>query len=229
MRLLENPLWNEKRIHPTEDALLLIDLQPDFMPGGALPVTQGHEIVPLIRQILPFFSTIVATQDWHPPKHISFASRHLQAPFSQYGLYGEPNILWPDHCIQGTPGAALHPGIPPEPLSLLLRKGMHPDVDSYSAFRENTGPDQQRKSTGLGALFHARNIRRIFLCGLARDYCVRYSAEDAAAEGFLPIILEDLCRSVHPEPNHVQAVSMALTKAGVLCAQSADFFMGKNL
>lgn len=197
------------------DALLLIDLQPDFMPGGPLAIPFGDQILDPICEILPSFQTIVATQDWHPHRHISFASRHQEAPFSSKLLYGEEQTLWPDHCIQGSPGAKLHPQLPTEPIHLILRKGMHPDVDSYSAFQENVGPSLQRKSTGLHGFLQERGISRVFICGLARDFCVKYTALDAKTAGFSVIVLEDVCRSVFSDENHVQKVNQAFAQAGV--------------
>src|SRR5262245_36874097 len=150
-------------IDPERDALLVVDLQPDFMPGGALAVAEGDQIVAPIAALLPRFRTVVATQDWHPQGHVSFARRHGVEPFTVVPLYGATQAVWPDHCVQGSPGADLHPGLPRTPLSLVLRKGAHPDVDSYSAFRENIGPSGDRRTTGLGPLLRARGIGRVFL------------------------------------------------------------------
>jgi nicotinamidase/pyrazinamidase len=207
-------------IDPERDALLVIDLQPDFMPGGALAVAGGDEIVAPIAALLPRFRTVVATQDWHPAGHVSFASRHGGAPFSEIPLYGARQALWPDHCVQGTPGAALHPGLPREPLTLILRKGAAADTDSYSAFRENLGPGGERRTTGLGALLQARGIRRVFLCGLARDVCVRWTAEDAVAAGLEAVVLDDLCRAVFPE--RAAETDALLARAGALHTTSAE-------
>jgi nicotinamidase/pyrazinamidase len=129
-------------------------------------------------------------------------------------------VLWPDHCVQGTPGAALHPGVPGEALTLILRKGTRREVDSYSAFRENVGPDRRRPSTGLGAWLKARGVRRVFLCGLARDFCVRWSAEDAAAEGLETVLLDDLTRAVFPD--RAAETDAALARAGVRLVRSAE-------
>ena len=188
--------WTIDRDH---DALLIVDLQPDFMPGGPLAVADGDQIVAGIAKLTARFSLVVATQDWHPQGHISFATQHGQSPFSTIPLYGSEQTLWPEHCVQGTPGAALHPDLPLHQVGLVLRKGTYSHIDSYSAFRENLGPDGVRHSTGLGALLHARHIRRVFLCGLARDYCVGWSALDAKIEGFAAVVLDDLTRSVFPE------------------------------
>lgn len=202
------------------DALLVIDLQPDFMPGGALAVPEGDLIVAPIASLLPRFSTVVATQDFHPRGHVSFASRHGAPQFSVRPIYGSEQPMWPDHCVQGTPGAELHPGLPREPLSLILRKGTHPDIDSYSAFRENLGPDGRRRSTGLGPLLLSRGIRRVFVCGLARDFCVRWSAADAVHAGLGAVVLDDLCRAVFPERG--RETDELLDRDGVVRARAAE-------
>lgn len=203
----------EIEIHREQDALLIIDLQPDFMPGGALPVAEGDAIVPGIRSILERFETVVATQDWHPRGHVSFASTHGRKPYESIQLYGHEQTLWPDHCVQGTPGAALHPDLPTEPITLVLRKGTRRHIDSYSAFRENFGPDGTRSPTGLAGWLHERRIQRVFLCGLARDFCVLWSAEDAAAAGFQTFLLDELTRPVFPDRIH--ETDTRLKQAGV--------------
>ncbi|HYG67316.1 MAG TPA: isochorismatase family protein, partial [Anaeromyxobacteraceae bacterium] len=165
------------RIDAFTDALLVVDLQHDFLPGGALGVADGDAIVPGIAALAPRFTTVVATQDWHPRGHVSFASAHPRAkPFELIALPQGPQELWPDHCVQASAGAALHPGLPDAALTLVLRKGTRVEVDSYSAFQENVGPDGRRPTTGLGAWLRARGTKRVFLCGLARDFCVRASA-----------------------------------------------------
>jgi nicotinamidase/pyrazinamidase len=184
------------KIEARRDALLLIDLQYDFMPGGALAVAGGDEIVPAIGTLAHRFDTVVATQDWHPAGHVSFASTHGKDAFESIVLHGAPQTLWPEHAVRGTRGAALHDSLPTEPITMLLRKGTRADTDSYSAFRENVGPDRRRHSTGLGAWLTSRGITRVFVCGLARDYCVRWTAEDASAEGFETFVLDDLTRGV---------------------------------
>ena len=174
------------------DVLLVFDLQPDFMPGGALAVAEGDTVVPLANALMRTFAHVVLTQDWHPRGHASFASTHGAAPFTTKRLdYGD-QTLWPDHCVQGTPGAALHPDLDTDTPFLILRKGMHAAVDSYSAFVEADG----RTTTGLAALLHARGVRRVFCCGLATDFCVAYSALDARAAGFDAFVIEDACRAI---------------------------------
>jgi nicotinamidase/pyrazinamidase len=206
-------------IDRARDALVVVDVQHDFLPGGALAVAGGHEILDGIARLAPAFETVVATQDWHPPGHVSFATTHGRRPFETHVLAQGPQELWPDHCVQGSRGAALHPAIPDAAATLILRKGTRSHVDSYSAFRENVGPDGARPTTGLGAWLRARGVSRVFLVGLARDFCVRASALDAAAEGFEAIVLDDLTRAVSPERQ--QEVDDELARAGVKVAHSA--------
>jgi nicotinamidase/pyrazinamidase len=200
-------------------ALLVIDLQPDFMPGGALPCEDGAGILPAITQLLVQrrYGTVVATQDWHPADHASFASqRPGHAPFEVLELHGHPQTLWPDHCVQGTPGAALHPDVEWDATDLILRKGTRPDVDSYSAFRENHGPQGRRPLTGLAGWLHERGITEVHLCGLARDYCVLWSALDASAAGFNATVLWELTRPV--SAGNDAATAAALAAAGITVA-----------
>jgi nicotinamidase/pyrazinamidase len=203
-------------IHPT-DALLLIDLQPDFMPGGALAVAGGDEILPLINSLAAKFDHVLLTQDWHPPQHISFASSHPNAqPYEQiqapYGL----QTLWPDHCLQHTPGAALHPALDIPHAELILRKGFRREIDSYSAFLEN----DHVTPTGLAGYLRERGLSRLFLAGLAYDFCVRFSAEDGTRLGFDCIVLEDACRAVGL-PGSVDATHAAFASAQILRLDSA--------
>jgi nicotinamidase/pyrazinamidase len=180
-------------------ALILVDVQPDFMPGGALACHQGDAVVTAIDQLLRQrrFRHVVATQDWHPRGHISFASSHPgRAPFDQIELYGQLQTLWPDHCVQGTAGAELHPGIDWTTLDAVIRKGTDPAVDSYSGFRENHGPDGTRPSTGLAGWLRERGVSEVAVCGLARDVCVLWTAQDAQELGFAVTVLWDLSRPV---------------------------------
>lgn len=202
-----------------KDALVVVDVQHDFLPGGALAVAGGDEIVAPIAALAPAFATVVATQDWHPRGHVSFASTHPgRKPYETLALPQGAQELWPDHCVAGTRGAALHPELPDAALTLLLRKGTRREVDSYSAFRENVGPGGARPTTGLGAWLRARGAARVFVCGLARDFCVRATAVDAAAEGFEVVVLDDLTRAVFPERR--AEVDALLAKAGVSLAAS---------
>jgi nicotinamidase/pyrazinamidase len=210
------------RIDPASDALLAVDLQHDFLPGGALAVPAGDQVVEPIARLASRFQTVVATQDWHPPGHVSFASSHPgQAPFGRIALApGIEQELWPDHCVQGTRGAALHPALPDTAWTLLLRKGTRRDLDSYSAFRENRGRDGVRPPTGLAGWLRERGVRRVFACGLARDFCVKWSALDAAAAGFETVMLDDLTRPVFADSR--AAVDAELAQAGVTIAGSGE-------
>lgn len=204
---------------PDTTALLVIDLQPDFMPGGALACHDGDAIVPGIAALLAAraYRTVVATQDWHPPGHASFASSHPgRAPFETIDLHGQPQVLWPDHCVQGTPGAALDPRVDWTAADLVLRKGTRAEVDSYSAFRENHGPGGTRPPTGLAGWLRERGIDEVHLCGLARDYCVLWSAQDAVDAGFRARFLWELTRPVTPEGD--APTRAALEVAGVALA-----------
>ncbi|KAF1689796.1 bifunctional nicotinamidase/pyrazinamidase [Pseudoxanthomonas taiwanensis] len=206
-------------MHPESTALIVVDLQPDFMPGGALPCHEGDAIVADISALLRQrrYRTVVATQDWHPPGHASFASSHPgRRPFEQIRLHGQPQTLWPDHCVQGTPGAALDPRVDWSAADLVLRKGTRPQVDSYSAFRENHGPDGTRPPTGLAGWLRERGIAEVHVCGLARDYCVLWTAQDAAAAGFRVRFLWELTRPVTPEGD--APTRAALEAAGIAIA-----------
>lgn len=205
----------------TGTALLLVDIQPDFMPGGALAVAGGDEIVNPVRALIEkdLFGLYVATQDWHPPGHVSFASSHDgREPFESIELYGHPQTLWPDHCIQGTPGAALHRDLPQNRIAAVIRKGMESDSDSYSGFRNNWNPQGERPATGLAGYLRERGIRDVVVCGLARDVCVKWTAEDAAEAGFGVALLWDLTRSVNPEGD--DEVRRSLERAGVRITDS---------
>ncbi|MEP6897646.1 MAG: bifunctional nicotinamidase/pyrazinamidase [Rhodanobacter sp.] len=197
-------------------ALIVIDVQPDFMPGGALACHQGDAIVPGIDQLLRrhSFRHVVATQDWHPPRHSSFASSHPgAAPFEQITLHGHPQTLWPDHCVQGSAGAELHAGVDWSALDAVIRKGSDRQVDSYSGFRENHGPHGQRTGTGLAGWLRERGVDEVHVCGLARDVCVLWTAQDAVELGFRTRLLWDLCRPVTPASD--VATRNALLAAGI--------------
>jgi nicotinamidase/pyrazinamidase len=194
--------------------LVIVDLQRDFLPGGALAVPGGDAIIAPIAALAPAFETVVATQDFHPAGHVSFASSHPGRKIHDVvEVYGHPQALWPDHCVAGSAGAALAGGFPDAVTTLILRKGTRQDVDSYSAFRENPGRGRSRASTGLGGWLHARDIRRVYIVGLARDYCVRASALDAAAEGFATVVIDDLTRAVFPDRQ--AEVDEAFARVGV--------------
>lgn len=174
------------------DLLLVIDVQRDFCPGGALAVEDGDAVVPFINRIAARFDHIVLTQDWHPANHQSFASVHGKEIYSQFDVAYGPQTLWPDHCVQGTPGAEFHPGLELTRAELILRKGFRAHIDSYSAFFEN----DKTTPTGLAGYLRERGFRRIFLAGLAFDFCVRFSAVDAVRAGFEALVIEDACRAV---------------------------------
>jgi len=204
-------------------ALLLVDVQPDFMPGGALPVPEGDRIVPAIRDLIQseVFDCVAATQDWHPPGHVSFASTHAgHKPFDVIGLYGHEQTLWPDHCVQGTPGADLHRGVPWDAVAVIVRKGMQSDCDSYSGFRNNWNAQGRRPVTGLAGYLKERGIHAVFCCGLARDVCVKWTAEDAAEAGFETYFLWDLTRAVDPASD--DRVRADLIRYGVQIVTSAQ-------
>ena len=194
---------NEER-HPGDPdkaVLILVDIQPDFVPGGALPVDGGDQILGPVARLMEEgpFRLQVATQDWHPRGHVSFASQHPgKEPMDVMELHGYDQVLWPDHCIQGTQGAELHPELPWDRVEAVIRKGTEPDSDSYSGFRNNWDPDGERPHTGLAGYLRERGVERVYLCGLARDVCVRWTAEDAAESGFDTWVLWDLTRSVDP-------------------------------
>ena len=197
-------------------ALIIIDMQPDFLPGGPLAVADGDLIIPGIAELVAGrgFEVCVATQDWHPAGHLSFASSHPgSAPFDEVELHGEPQVLWPDHCVQGTDGARLVADIDWRPVDMILRKGADRGVDSYSAFRNNIDARGERPDTGLAGFLRSRGVTDLTLAGLARDYCVAWSAEDGAAAGFTTHVVWDLTRSVTPDDD--DALAVGLERCGV--------------
>jgi nicotinamidase/pyrazinamidase len=176
-----------------QDVLLVVDIQNDFCPGGRLAVPGGDEVAPLINRLATRFKHVVLTQDWHPAGHLSFASTHPgRKPYETIEVSYGPQILWPDHCVQGTPGAELSKDLQVVHAQLVLRKGYHRDIDSYSAFYEN----DRKTRTGLAGYLRERGFTRVFLVGLALDFCVRYSSEDARQEGFDVVVVEDACRGI---------------------------------
>ncbi|MCK0126939.1 bifunctional nicotinamidase/pyrazinamidase [Gelidibacter sp. F2691] len=176
-----------------DEALIVIDVQNDFCPGGALAVTEGDLIVPLINAMLPDFAVKVFTQDWHPAGHSSFATSHDgKAPFDVTEMPYGAQVLWPDHCVQGTDGAAFHTDLLTDPADMVIRKGFRPQIDSYSAFFEN----DQTTPTGLEGYLRTRGVTKLTLVGLATDFCVAYSAIDGAKLGFDVTVLEQACRAI---------------------------------
>ena len=200
------------------DALLVIDMQLDFLPGGALAVADGDAILPGINALAARFDHVILTQDWHPGGHISFASTHGLQPFTDTvrAAYGT-QPLWPDHCIQGTPGAALHPALDIPHAELILRKGFRRSIDSYSAFTENDGDTP----TGLAGYLRERGLTRLFFTGLAYDFCVGFSALAAARLGFESLVVEDLSRAVGL-PGTVEKTNAGFAAAGVQRILTSD-------
>jgi nicotinamidase/pyrazinamidase len=193
------------------DVLLVIDVQNDFCPGGALAVPQGDAVVPVVNRLAQRFADVVMTQDWHPSGHLSFASAHPgRRPFETIDLAYGAQTLWPDHCVQGSPGAAFHPGLALPQAELVVRKGFRKAIDSYSAFYEN----DRRTPTGLAGYLRERGFRRVFLVGLATDFCVHYSAIDARREGFAAVLVEDGCRAIDLAGS-LAAAMRAMEAAGV--------------
>jgi nicotinamidase/pyrazinamidase len=204
-----------------QDALLVIDIQNDFMPGGALPITDGNAVIPIINAVAKKFDHVILTQDWHPPQHISFAKSHVnKRPYEEiHALYG-PQTLWPEHVVQHTEGAAIHPALHIPHAELILRKGFRRHIDSYSAFLEN----DHTTPTGLAGYLRERNLSRLFLCGLAYDFCVRYSALDGKAHGFETIVIEDATRPVNLLDS-VNETNVAFAQANIPRIQSTELFV----
>jgi nicotinamidase/pyrazinamidase len=198
--------------------LLVIDVQNCFLPGGSLAVKDGDKVVPVINGIAKKFADVVMTQDWHTPGHISFASSHSdKKPFETLEVKYGKQVLWPDHCVQGTEGAALSKDLAIPHTELILRKGFNKDVDSYSAFTEADG----KTTTGLAAYLKARKLQRVFIAGLATDFCVAWSALDARKAGFDVYVVEDACRGIDTQGSLAKAWA-DMNKAGVKRIQSGD-------
>jgi len=207
---------NEGAIINGSDVLIVVDVQNDFCPDGALAVPRGDEIVPIVNRLAARFRHVVLTQDWHPAGHFSFASSHPgKKPYDTIAAPYGPQVLWPDHCVQGTSGAAFHPALDITHAALVLRKGMDRTIDSYSTFYEN----DRKTPTGLVGYLRDRGLTRVFLAGLAYDFCVRYSAEDARREGFDVFVVEDACRGIDVEGS-VAATRESLSRIGVNCVSA---------
>jgi len=203
----------------TQPLLIVVDLQNDFCPGGALAVPEGDRVVPLVNSVGRSFQHVILTQDWHPPGHQSFASSHPgKAPFETFEAPYGTQVLWPDHCVQGTPGAAFHADLELPQAELVLRKGFHKAIDSYSAFYEN----DRKTPTGLVSYLRERDFSKLYLCGLATDFCVHYTALDAVREGFQVIVLEDACRAIDLEGS-LAAARSEMAEAGVIVQTTAQF------
>jgi nicotinamidase/pyrazinamidase len=199
-------------------ALLVIDVQNCFLPGGSLAVKDGDQVIPVINRLAKGFANVVLTQDWHTAGHISFASSHAgKQPFEMIDLAYGKQVLWPDHCVQGTDGAALSKDLSIPQAGLVIRKGYHKNVDSYSAFTEADG----KTTTGLAAYLKARNLQRLFIAGLATDFCVAWTALDARKAGFDAYVVEDACRGIDTQGSLAKAWA-DMDKAGVKRIKSSD-------
>jgi nicotinamidase/pyrazinamidase len=208
----------------SSDALVVVDVQNDFMPGGALAVARGDEVVPVVNRLAIGFEHVVITQDWHPRDHVSFAANHPgRNPFETISLpYGE-QVLWPVHCVQGTAGAALHADLEVTHARLVIRKGYRRDIDSYSAFVEA----DRKTTTGLAGYLREAGVKRVWCCGLATDYCVAWTALDARAAGFEAVVIEDACRAIDLAGSlerawrEMQAAGVARMNANEVCVGRA--------
>ena len=206
-------------ITPQEtDILLVVDVQNDFCPGGALEVPDGDAVVPVINGLVDRFAHVALTQDWHPPGHQSFASSHAgRQPFEMIEVAYGPQTLWPDHCVQSTPSAAFHEKLATDRAEMIVRKGFRPEIDSYSAFYEN----DRKTATGLAGSLRERGFRRVFAAGLATDFCVKFTLVDAAAEGFEAFLIDDGSRAIDLEGSLAAAMD-EMKAAGVSVVQSSD-------
>jgi nicotinamidase/pyrazinamidase len=201
------------------DVLIVVDIQNDFCPGGRLAVPRGDEVVPVINRLAARFTNIVLTQDWHPHDHFSFASMHPgKKPYDTIAAPYGPQILWPDHCVQETAGSQFHDELRVPRATMILRKGFHRTIDSYSTFFEN----DRQTPTGLTGYLRERALTRVFLAGLAFDFCVRYSAEDAQRAGFSVVVIEDACRSIDVDGS-AEATRAALRNLGIRSISAGDF------
>ena len=209
---MQRPTEHHGQRPSQQDALLVVDVQNDFCPGGALAVPGGDEIVPGVNRLAHEFAHVILTQGWHPPAHSSFASAHPgHDPFEVVEVSYGSQILWPDHCVQGSTGAAFHPGLDVPHAELVLRKGYHLTIDSYSAFREN----DRKTATGLASYLRERGFERVTICGLATDFCVGYSALDAVAAGFATSVILEACRGIDRDGSIARALD-EMRAAGVV-------------
>jgi nicotinamidase/pyrazinamidase len=201
-------------------ALILVDIQNDFLPGGALAVPDGDAVIPVANRLQPAFPLVVATHDWHPANHGSFAASHPgKKVFEQIELNGLPQTLWPVHCVKNTPGAALAANLEQERIAKIFQKGTDPGIDSYSGLFDNG----HRKSTGLGEWLKEKGATEIFVCGLATDYCVKFTALDAVQFGFKTFLIEDASRGINIRPDDVKNAIAEMKSAGVTVVQSLNF------
>lgn len=202
-----------------KNCLIITDIQNDFCPGGALAVAEGDRIVPIVNAISSRFDKCVATQDWHPPGHVSFASTHGRRPYEVIDLDGLEQVLWPDHCVPGTFGADFHRDLDVRAVDLIIRKGNDPLIDSYSTFVEN----DKKTLTGLHYYLQGMGIRSVYFCGLATDYCVCFSALDALAMGFQVTVLLDACRGVDVPPGNVERAVGEMRNRGARILSGISF------
>lgn len=194
------------------NALVIADVQNDFLPGGALAVSEGNAVIPIIRKVQPRFKLVAATQDWHPPEHGSFAATHAgRKVYDQITLNGLPQTLWPVHCVQNTPGAQISGGLDLASFDTVIRKGTDPSLDSYSGFFDNA----HRKSTGLHEWLRQQQVTTVYICGLTTDYCVKFTALDAVALGFKTYVIEDACRGIDLNPGDISRAIREMRRAGV--------------
>jgi len=191
-------------------ALILVDVQIDFSPSGALPVAEGDQIVPVINQLLPKFEYVIATKDWHPVGHASFASTNNTPIGDVINLNGIPQVMWPDHCVQNTTGSEFIPGLDVDAITLIIHKGTDKEIDSYSGFFDN----QRLKATGLGEYLNSKGITDVYLAGLATDYCVKFTALDALSLGFNTFVIQDACRGVEMAEGDVNSALTQMKQAG---------------
>jgi nicotinamidase/pyrazinamidase len=205
-------------------ALILVDIQNDFLPGGALAVPDGDVIVPIANRLQAAFPIVIATQDWHPANHGSFAANHPgKKAFEQINLNGLPQTLWPVHCVQGTKGAELAAGLEREQIAKIFPKGTDAGIDSYSGLSDNG----HRKSTGLGEWLKTKGVMEVFVCGLATDYCVKFTALDAAQHGFNTRFIEDASRGVNLRPDDVKNAIAEMNRAGITTVRSTEILNTK--
>jgi nicotinamidase/pyrazinamidase len=202
-----------------KNALIVIDLQNDFCPGGALAVYDGDKIVPVINSIMDKFDVVIGTQDWHPQKQVSFASNHSgKKIYDQIEIDGLTQTLWPDHCVQGTHGAEFYKALNSVRFNLILRKGMSPKIDSYSAFLEN----DKKTETGLNGYLDVLNVNDVYLCGLATDYCIYFSAMDSVKYGFNTFVLLDACRGIDVPEGNIDKCVKDMTGKGIKIIKTGD-------
>ena len=206
------------------NGLILVDIQNDFLPGGALAVPEGDRILPIVNRLQAVFPVVVATQDWHPANHGSFAASHPgRQVFDTIDLHGLPQTLWPVHCVQGSRGAELAPGLERERIARVFQKGTDPGIDSYSGLYDNG----HRRSTGLGEWLRGEGVTAVFVCGLATDYCVKFTALDAVEMGFKTHFIEDASRGVNLRLDDVKNAVEKMKHAGIIVVQSAELLKSK--